>query len=184
MLDKRGSKILNALGRFTLKIDKLSLFLEKPFRWNLFFIMSFICLEVIMRYVFHMPWVWGLDVRSQIYGGNLMIAAGYCLIVRGHITVDILMVALPLAKARLLEFWNYVLFFFPTVMAVCITGWIAAVRGWRLHEHAKTTYSPPIYPFQTVLAIGYVILLITGISEAVKDLITYRNGDEEWLKER
>ena len=184
MLDKRGNKILNKLGHFTLFVDNISLSLRRPFKYAAAIIMFLVTFEVIMRYVFHAPIIWGLDMRSQIYGTALMFAVSYTLMVRGHITIDIVMVYLPLHKARLLEFSNYICFYTPTILAIAWSQTLMAIRAWKILENDKTLWAPPIYPMKTLMAIAYWLLLLTGWSEAVKDLITYRNRDEEWLKER
>ncbi len=184
MLDKRGNKLLNFLGRSTKRVDAISIFLQRYFKWAAFIIMSLVTFEVIMRYVLNAPVIWGSDLRTQIYGTALMFAASYTLIMRGHVTVDILMVSLPLVKARMLEFWNYMLFFVPSVMAIAISQTLMALRAWQILENDKTLWHPPIYPMKTALALAYWTLFLTGMSEAVKDLITSRNGNEEWLKER
>jgi len=184
MLDKRGNTLLSTLGHWTLFVDNISIKIQRPFKWAAFFIMCLIMFEVIMRYVFNSPTIWGIDLRSQIYGTALMFATSYTLIQRGHVTVDIIMVNLPLAKARVLEFWNYVFFFTPSVLAIAISQTLMAIRAWKILENDKTLWHPPVYPFKTALAIAYWILFLTGISEAIKDLLTSRNGDEEWLKER
>jgi len=175
---------MDKLGHFTLAVDNISLFLRRPLKYAAFIIMCLVTFEVIMRYVFHSPIIWGLDLRSQIYGTALMFACSYTLMVRGHVSIDILMVNLSLPKARLLEFCNYILFYTPTIIAIAWSQTLMAIRAWAILENDKTLWAPPIYPMKTLLAVAYWLLLLTGWSEAVKDLITYRNGDEEWLKER
>ncbi|MFH1639729.1 MAG: TRAP transporter small permease subunit [Chloroflexota bacterium] len=184
MLDKRGNKIWHALGKWTLVMDNISITLQRPFKYAGLIIMGLVTFEVVMRYVFHSPIIWGIDMRSQIYGTALMFAASYTLIVRGHVTIDIIMVNLSLPHARLLEFCNYVIFYAPTVFAIFWSQVLMAMRAWAILENDKTLWAPPIYPMKTLLAVAYFLLFVTGISEAVKDFITFRNGDEEWLKER
>ena len=71
----------------------------------------------------------------------------------------------------------YFLFFFRGVIALVFSGWRYASRSWRYLE--VSTMSPaniPIYQFKTVIIAAGILLVIQGIAQVFRCIITIRSG--------
>jgi len=71
---------------------------------------------------------------------------------------------------------TYCLIFFPTFGTVTYFAWVYAISSWREWEHLSTSWGPPVYPFKTLMAVGFTLLLLQGISTVLKDIQTIRQG--------
>lgn len=132
--------------------------------------------EVIMRYVFTAPTSWGFETTTFIYGVHYILGLSYTQLYNGHVTIDIFSSRLPRRKKAALSVISYCLIFFPTFGAMTYFAWVYAVNSWKQWEHLSTSWAPPVYPFKTLMAVGFTLLLIQGFSTVLKELQTIRQG--------
>ncbi len=172
------------MARFTWFLDQISEWTNKIFKWGLALLMLLIVYDVVTRYVFNSPTIWGMDVQVQVFAIGMMIGCNFTLLRRGHVMVDLFTVKWPLKRKMILEAIMYVIFFFPFMGAFVYTFYSFMMRSWAMMEKSTSPWMPPVYPFKTVLFICFILLLIQGISEFIKDIITIQKGSDEWIKDR
>jgi TRAP-type mannitol/chloroaromatic compound transport system permease small subunit len=74
----------------------------------------------------------------------------------------------------------YLLFFFPGVLALVITGFKYAARSWRFTEvSVNSPAGIPVFQFKTIIVLAGVLLVIQGIAQVVRCILCLRTG--EWL---
>lgn len=134
--------------------------------------------EVFMRYILNAPTTWGFETTSFIYGVHYMLGLSYTHLHDGHVSIDIFESRLPRRGRAGLRILTAVFIFFPTVGGLTVFGWRYAIDSWRNLEHLSTSWAPPIYPFKTLMAIGFSLLLIQGFAKFIQDIgiITDREG--------
>lgn len=172
------------MGKLTKYLDKISLGINVGFRWLIGVLMLLIVLEVIMRYVFNAPTVWGFDVQAQLKAFVMTIGLGYTLLKRGHVVVDLLTVKMSLRRKKAVSVFGYVIFIFPVLLATTYSWWVWAGRSWGIMERSWSPWGPPVYPLKTLLVICFVLFLLQAISECIKDTISLKRGSEEWIQDR
>ncbi|WP_274425992.1 TRAP transporter small permease subunit [Chelativorans sp. YIM 93263] len=165
--------------RYIAFADQVSAWFGKAFSWCVVLMTLAVSYEVFVRYVLSRPTVWAFDLSYIMYGTLFMMAGAYTLSRDGHVRGDfIYRLWQPRTQAKV-ELVLYFLFFFPGILALIFSGWRYASRSWRYME--VSTMSPanvPIYQFKTVIIAAGILLLIQGIAQVCRCIITIRTG--EW----
>lgn len=131
--------------------------------------------EVIMRYVFNAPTSWGFEATTFIYGLHYMLGFGYALLTNSHVKVDVFVTLLSSRKQRVISLICHLVMFLP-VFALLSYGCITFAWDSILNlEKSWTSWAPPIYPFKSLMAIGFLMLVLQGLSSLLKDIQALRN---------
>ena len=160
--------------------DNLSAWVGKSFAW-LIIVMAFgVGYEVFVRYVLNSPTSWALDVSFIMYGTLFMMGGAYTLSKNGHVRGDfIYRTWKPTTQAKV-DLTLYILFFFPGVLALILSGWKYASRSWGYGEVSMNSPAGiPIYQFKMVMVAVGILLLIQGIAQVMRCIYCIKNGD--WL---
>ncbi|KJS00435.1 MAG: hypothetical protein VR65_13155 [Desulfobulbaceae bacterium BRH_c16a] len=160
------SRAIDALNE---KIGLYSAYLILP-------LIGVVMYEVVMRKVFNAPTSWGFEMTVFLYGIHFMLALGDTHRVNGHVQIDIFEARLkPLNRTRLRIITNIFLFI-PTMG--CLTIWSIkyAITSWGMLELASSSWAPAIYPYKTVMAIGFVLFFLAGVSKLLQDFSSLRSS--------
>ncbi len=160
--------------------DNLSAWVGKSFAW-LIIVMAFgVGYEVFVRYVLNSPTSWALDVSFIMYGTLFMMGGAYTLSKNGHVRGDfIYRTWKPTTQAKV-DLTLYILFFFPGVLALILSGWKYASRSWGYGEvSVNSPAGIPIYQFKMVMVAAGILLLIQGVAQVMRCIYCIKNGD--WL---
>ncbi len=139
--------------------------------------------EVVVRYLFRAPTPWAFDLSYMMYGTMFMMAGAYTLSRDGHVRGDfVYRLWRPRTQASV-ELVLYFLFFFPGVIALVFSGWRYASRSWRYLEVSNMSPANiPIYQFKTVIIAAGILLVVQGVAQVFRCIITIRTG--AWPKPR
>jgi len=71
----------------------------------------------------------------------------------------------------------YLLFFFPGVLALIVTGWKYSARSWGYGEvSVNSPAGIPIFQFKSVLVAAGILLFIQGIAQIFRCILCIREG--------
>jgi TRAP-type mannitol/chloroaromatic compound transport system permease small subunit len=106
-----------------------------------------------------------------------MMGGAYTLSRGGHVRGDfIYRLWRPRTQARL-EFILYILFFFPGVTALVISGWKYAARSVGFLEvSVNSPAGVPIYQFKAVIVAAGILLFVQGIAQMMRCVKCMRDG--------
>lgn len=167
---------MNALILLQRVIDRLNAAVGAA---NAVLILPLICVvafEVVMRYGFNAPTTWAFEATTLLYGVHFALAFGEAHKNNSHVAIDILEMALPPRPQLILRLIGHVLIFVPTTALLAIWSVNLALVSWQQWEHASTSWSPPIYPFKTLLSLGFILLFLQGVAKLIADIRALR-GD-------
>jgi TRAP-type mannitol/chloroaromatic compound transport system permease small subunit len=159
------SKLANAIDSFNRKQGDITSLLIIP-------LIGVIVYEVIMRYGFNAPTVWGFEVTAFIYGMHYMFGIAYTDVRKGHVQVDIFTSLAPKKIQALLGAITTIVLFMPVM--TCMT-WAATKFAWTsvsLVEHNSTSWAPAIYPYKIIMALCFFFVLLQGVANLIHDLQT------------
>ena len=139
-------------------------------RWLAVVLVGLITLEVTMRYVFDSPTMWNYETSTMVGGSMVALAWAYAHRHHSHIRVDVFYSRLaPRAKA-VVDVVGTLLFFFPLIFTFVGTSIVWAKDSWVTGEVSIDSYwYPPLAPFRTVVAIGFILLAVQGIAQFTRD---------------
>ena len=145
------------------KIDKFSKIVGNIVCWILIPLIFAMTYEVIARKLFLAPTIWAYDISRFLYGALFMLGAAYALSKGVHIRADFLYRNFKTKNQGLIDFWLYLLFYFPglIVFLYMTIGFVEeSIR--RGERGMDTTWMPYMWPIKTCLLVGIIFLLIQG----------------------
>jgi TRAP-type mannitol/chloroaromatic compound transport system permease small subunit len=127
--------------------------------------------EVVMRYVIQRPTIWSWDLNIQIFAGIIMLGGGYTLLHKNHVVVDVLVMNMAPRKRAMLDLATSV-FFFMGMIVLLFGSWEMAWMSFSVRETMPTIWAPPYYTMKMLIPIGTFLVILQGISEMLKNIIT------------
>lgn len=144
------------------RVGKLTSFLAIP-------LIIVVVYEVMMRYLFNSPTVWGFEATTFIYGVHFVLGFAYTHKHNGHVAIDVFETRLPFRPRTIMRIIVNLILFIPTVGLLATWAVIYASTSWQNWERASTSWAPPLYPFKTIMAIGFILLFLQGIAKLISD---------------
>lgn len=157
------SKISDGIDWFNLWQGKITSMLIIP-------LLVVVLYEVLMRYAFNSPTVWGFEATAFLYGMHYMFGLAYTDVTKGHVRVDIFTSLAPEKVRRVISALTTMVFFLPVMIAMTIASTKYASYAVTELERNSTSWAPPIWPFKIIMAFCFFILLLQGISNLIRDL--------------
>jgi TRAP-type mannitol/chloroaromatic compound transport system permease small subunit len=143
--------------------------------WPMLFITVY---EVFMRYAFNSPTIWGFEATTFTYGLHFVLGLGYTYLYDGHVRVSVFVNLLRPSKRALISLACHLVIFLPVYIMLTYGLGDYALTSIKDLEHSWTAWSPPIYPFKALMALGFFMLLLQGVSATCKDIRTLVRGEE------
>lgn len=148
-------------------IDAINEIVGKVLMYLILVVVVLIFGEVVARYVFNSPTLWGMTTATWIWGGMSILSGGYVLKVKGHVNMDLFQKNLSERNRMLLDIFNsIILFFFATV--IIWAGWKYGWRSVSINEHYGQVWNPPVYPIKMTIFVGTCLLAIQMVAEVLK----------------
>src|SRR6266496_516168 len=168
------------MQRYLLLIDDLSTWVGKTFSWCIILLTFATSYDVVMRYVFSAPTGWAFDTEYILYGTLFMMAGAYTLSQDAHVRGDFISRLLPFKVRASIELACLILFFFPAMLALLYSGYEFFHISWLQNEHSPSSPTgPPIYPFKAIIPLAAIFMLLQGVVETLRSIITLRTGKAE-----
>ncbi|WP_145108730.1 TRAP transporter small permease subunit [Cereibacter sediminicola] len=160
--------------------DRLSAAFGHAFGWLVVLMTLGVSYEVLVRYAFNAPTPWSLDVSFIMYGTLFMMGGAYTLSRNGHVRGDFLYRMWRPRTQAAVDLVLYILFFFPGITALILSGWKYSARSWGYGEvSVNSPAGIPIYQFKSVLVAAGLLLFIQGLAQVCRCIICLRDG--YWL---
>ena len=167
------------MAKSIIYIDKFSKWIGSVVCWILMPLIFAMTYEVLARKLFLAPTIWAYDISRFLYGALFMLGAGYALSKGVHIRADFLYRNFKIKNQGLIDFWLYLLFYFPGLIVFFYMTFGFVVESIQRGERGMdTTWMPYMWPIKTCLLIGIIFLLIQGFSELLKSYWAAKKG--EW----
>ena len=125
--------------------------------------------EVFARYVLREPTIWALDVTTMSYAALFMLGSALALLKGAHVRTDMLWEAFSDRTKGMIDSLAFVLFF------ISIDDFLYSVS---IDERASSgAWTPVLWPLRGVIPLAAFMLFLQGISELMKSLWAWRNGE-------
>lgn len=134
--------------------------------------------EVIMRYVFNAPTVWGFEATGFAYGVHFMLGLSFMERYGGHVRVDIISSRLPERAQAGLGALTYAVIFVPVYSIMTWAAFRYAYTATVTNELNSTSWAPPIWPFKIMMAVCFLFLTLQGVATLLKHIQTLAGGNK------
>ncbi len=123
------------------------------------------------------PTLWAYDVSRMLYGALFMLGAAYALARGVHIRADFIYRNWSDRFQASVDLLLYLLLYFPGMIMLFWYSSEFAFSAWERGEKAMdTAWMPHLGPIKTVIPVSVGLLIIQGVSEALKCWYAIRNG--------
>lgn len=130
--------------------------------------------EVIMRYGFNTPTSWAFELTVFLYGIHFCFALAYAHKHNTHVAIDVFESRLAEKPRLILQITTNTVLFLPTIGLLTFYISVMAVNSWQQWEHASSSWAPPLYPFKTLMALGFFLFFLQGVAKLIKDIRTLK----------
>lgn len=132
--------------------------------WLMAIVVPVMLFEVVARYVFNAPTVWGMELAVLLFGPYFLLGGPYLLHLKGHVALDVARQRLSPAWQRRLDLVNY-----PIIVLFCgillYFSIPAAYSAWSYQETSFSAWNPPIWPIKAAVPIALALMLLQAVVE-------------------
>jgi len=166
-------KLIAVLGY----IDALNDWVGRILAFGALFMSALVLSEVVRRYLFNAPTVWGNELTQMTFGVYVILSGGYILRWGGHVNVDILYSRFSARGRAVVDIITFFLFLLFCGMML----WYGGSLAWEslsIWEHSNSAWGPPICLVKMMIPIGAFLLLLQGVAKLIRDILSLFPGKE------
>ena len=167
---------MQALLALSRAIDRLNAFVGKYSIWLIFAATVISAANAIVRKAFDTSSNAFLEVQWYLFAWSFLIAAGYTLLHREHVRIDVINSRLSKKAQVWIDIIGFAFFLTP----LCITIlWLSMPVVIQMYQSGEVSGNPGgliRWPVWAAIPVGITLLLLQGISELIKR-IAFLTGD-------
>ena len=153
-------------------IDWLNDTVGRAVSWLTLFMVLVQFALVIMRYVFGVGSILVQESLIYAHGTLFMMAAGYTLLVDGHVRVDIFYRGASPRRKAIVDLLGVLLLLFPFCILMWTFGYPYVMASWAVFEGSRETSGIPyVYLLKSVILVFIVLIALQGVSMALKSIL-------------
>jgi TRAP-type mannitol/chloroaromatic compound transport system permease small subunit len=161
---------MQALLSLSRGIDKLNAFVGKYCIWLIFAATFISAANAIVRKVFDTSSNGFLEVQWYLFAWSFLIAAGYTLLHREHVRIDVINSRLSKKAQVWIDIVGFALFLTP----LCVTIlWLSMPVVIQMYQSGEMSGNPGgliRWPVWAAIPVGITLLMLQGWSELIKRL--------------
>jgi TRAP-type mannitol/chloroaromatic compound transport system permease small subunit len=127
--------------------------------------------DVVLRYVFNAPTLWGYDINTWLMGAAFILSIGYALSHDAHVRVDLLYTPQTRPRLRYVDVIGFTLILLPASAWITWGLWHYFFEAYRTGERSGTSaWNPVLWPFRLILFLGFLAFTLQILAEIIKRL--------------
>lgn len=151
-------------------IDRLNEIIGKTVMWAIFVAILVSAANAVVRKVFNTSSNAWLELQWYLFGAAFMLAAAYTLKQNEHIRIDIFYGTRSRRTQHWIDLFGHVLFLMPFVVLMAWMMVPYAWQAWKIGQVSTNAGGLMIWPARAILAAGFILLVLQGISEIIKKI--------------
>jgi TRAP-type mannitol/chloroaromatic compound transport system permease small subunit len=167
------------LLRLASAIDKAN---EQIGRWSGWLALAMVLIGAFNAVARYLSRFIGADLSSNAYielqwymfSALFLLGAAYTLKHNAHVRVDVLFGRLSKTARCWINLAGTVLFLIPFCVLAIIVTWPSVRNSWAVFETSPDPGGLPRYPVKTLIPLAFVLLILQGVSFAIKQAAALR----------
>lgn len=159
---------MQALLKFSRAVDGLNAFLGKYVIWLIFAATAISALNALVRKIFGVSSNAFLEAQWYLFAWSFLAAAGYTLLHREHVRIDVINSRLPKRVQVWIDIAGFALFLTPLCVAVLYLSWPLVIQMYQTGEVSGNPGGLIRWPVWVAIPVGFGLLLLQGWSELIK----------------
>jgi TRAP-type mannitol/chloroaromatic compound transport system permease small subunit len=167
------------IRRLARRIDACQDAFGRGLSWLMLVMVLVVFFDVVGRYAIGVTTVFTQELEWYLFAITYLLGAGYVMLWDEHVRVDIVYSSLPPWKKARNDFILLFVFFFPSCLMIVYTTWPFFRNAYRVLEGSPDPGGIPArWALKGVIIVAFVILIIQGFSQAVKNYYVMRGWEE------
>jgi TRAP-type mannitol/chloroaromatic compound transport system permease small subunit len=165
---------MRALLKFSNAVDWLNAQVGKYVIWLIFAATAISAVNAIMRKVFDASSNAYLEAQWYLFAWSFLAAAGYTLLHREHVRIDVLNSRLSKRAQVWIDIIGFAFFLTPLCIVVLYLGTPLAIQMYQTGEMSGNSGGLVRWPVWAALPFGFTLLMLQGWSELIKRIAFLR----------
>ncbi len=165
---------MQALLKLSRAIDALNAFVGRYVIWLILAATVISGVNAVIRKAFNYSSNAFLEVQWYFFAASFLLAAGYTLLEKEHVKVDVINAKLSLRTRVWIDVFGFAFFLTPVCLLVLYYGvpfFLQALESGEMSSNAGGLIRWPVY---LMMPLGFGLLLVQGISEFIKRIAFLR----------
>lgn len=158
------------------RIDRLNTAVSACAMWLIIPLAGVMLYDVILRYFFNAPTLWGMELSMMIFGVYMLYAGPSSILLKVQVGVDIFAARW---KPRTRAVVNCLTYIFTCVFFASLfyTSLVYAVEAWRLRELSSSAWGQPIYHWKALIPVAVALMFLQSLAEFLRNFHLARTGE-------
>ena len=165
---------MQALLKISRGIDAFTRWIGKRLAWLILVAVVVSAVNAILRKSFDLSSNSWLELQWVLFGIVFLLCSPWTLLDNEHIRIDIVSNLLSKTTRNVVDIVGHVFFLLPLCVVMIITGGPFFMRSVEVNEQSGNAGGLPQWPAKSLIIIGFVLLLVQGISELIKRIAVMR----------
>ena len=124
--------------------------------------------NAVIRYAFNMSSNAWLEIQWYLFSAIFLFCAGYTLLHNQHIRIDVVTGRFSKRVQAWIDIFGTILFLLPMAVTIMWLSWPVFVDTYQRHEVSSNAGGLVIWPARLLVPIGFLLLILQGLSELIK----------------
>ncbi len=165
---------MQSLLKVSRGIDAFNTWIGKRLAWLILVAVIVSATNATVRKVFDTSSNSWLELQWVLFSIVFLLCSPWTLHDNEHIRIDIVNNLLPNRVRDIIEVVGHTFFLLPLCIIMIVTGSPFFLRSYEINEQSGNAGGLPQWPSKALIAIGFTLLLIQGISELIKRIAIMR----------
>lgn len=176
-LPKNTGRYDMALKKIVLCIDKINNLITSCTTWLIIPLIGIMLFEVVMRYAFHSPTVWGAELSLMIFGCYMIYSGPTSVYNKVQVGVDLFSSKWSPRTQAVVYCLTYA---FTTIFFYCIIkmAFKYGLESWEMKELSTSAWSQPIYHLKMMIPIALTLTYLQTFAEFLRNLYKAVTGKD------
>jgi TRAP-type mannitol/chloroaromatic compound transport system permease small subunit len=166
--------LLQSLLKLSQGIDAFTRWTGKRLAWLILVAVVISAVNAIVRKGFDVSSNSWLELQWVLFGVVFLLCSPWTLLDNEHIRIDIVNNLFSKRGRNIIDVIGHVFFLLPLCIVMIITGGPFFMRSVEVNEQSGNAGGLPQWPAKSLIIIGFVFLLVQGISELIKRIAVMR----------
>jgi TRAP-type mannitol/chloroaromatic compound transport system permease small subunit len=164
------TKLVSGLLKLSAAIDRLTELVGRTLYWLILIMVLVSAMNAISRKFLNISSNAWLELQWYMFSVVFLCCAGYALLRREHIRIDIIASHLSDRANHRIALFGHVFFLMPLCLIMLYFSWPYFLESVRISEHSSNAGGLIRWPLKLTIIIGFALLLLQGISEIIKQI--------------
>ena len=159
---------MQALLRLSRGIDQLNAWVGTDVIWLILAATIISGINAVVRKMFNASSNAFLEVQWYLFAASFLLAAGYTLLEKEHVKVDVINAKLSLRTRVWIDVLGFAFFLTPMCLVILYYGIPFFLQAYQSGEMSSNAGGLIRWPVYLMMPLGFGLLLLQGLSELIK----------------